>query len=243
MTSPYWPTPPQLTWAQTYSFAVRIDMSLMTDEHVSQLTVELPQALEHAVLSRRAEYTIGRFCAARALRQASSSETHVLFRGDRSPGWPAGYVGSITHAAGYVQAIVAPESRFRGIGIDCEQLISADRADQIHHMVLLGDERTILSALGTELGLTLIFSAKESIYKCLRPLVGRFFEFKDAEVKLLDPSTHSFEFVLKQDLNEEFRAGYTGCGIFKVVADKVFTGLALPIGVTGPPPCLRYSMV
>src|SRR5438876_11927142 len=46
---------------------------------------------------RQSIFDMGRACAAELLAELGSRETSVAMAADRSPVWPQGYVGSITH--------------------------------------------------------------------------------------------------------------------------------------------------
>ena len=104
---------------------------------------------------------------------------------DRLPAWPPGIVGSITHCAGYCGVAVARQDRIVGLGLDAEIVDELDPS-----LVPLVCSPSEVEALGALEGLTpgegakLVFSAKESAYKCYFPLVHRFLEFHEVEVEL-----------------------------------------------------------
>lgn len=72
-----------------------------------------------AAPSRCAELLSGRACAHRAMRVLGAPEVPIG-RDDRRPVWPDGFVGSITHCAGYRAAAVARDEDVFTIGIDAE---------------------------------------------------------------------------------------------------------------------------
>jgi len=75
----------------------------------------------HAPPRRHAEYRAGRTCAAQALRLAGHTGPASLLPGlHRAPLWPAGFTGSVTHAAGLVLAVAGP-ARYQ-LGLDTEAL-------------------------------------------------------------------------------------------------------------------------
>ncbi|WP_158300908.1 4'-phosphopantetheinyl transferase [Chromobacterium sp. ATCC 53434] len=90
----------------------------------ASLGVALPPSLSGAVARRKAAYLAGRYCAMQALSQAGHPLPCELPIGeDRSPVWPAGLVGSITHTEGLAAAVVASAGDARGLGIDAERII------------------------------------------------------------------------------------------------------------------------
>lgn len=140
----------------------------------------LPPALSRAVPKRQAEYLAGRYCAALALRQLGADE-QVGIRPDRSPRWPAGCIGSISHCDGHALAIAARATDYRSLGIDLEALLDDDTAEQVGGLVLSAQEwRLQPSGWARNRFLTLAFSAKEALYKAIYPLCGRILEFQDA---------------------------------------------------------------
>jgi enterobactin synthetase component D len=158
-----------------------------------------PDALAKAVLKRRIEFAAGRLCAALALDKLGVAPCPLAANADRSVAWPAGTVGSITHAHGFAWAVVARGPR--GIGIDSESIARGLRAaDEVRDQVLTPDESSLLDVLGLDpkLSTLLAFSAKEAVFKALAPTVGRFFGFdafrieKAEKTRLIGRVTHDF---------------------------------------------------
>jgi 4'-phosphopantetheinyl transferase EntD len=107
----------------------------------------------------------------------------ILPDADGVPRWPPGFVGSISHCDGLCAAAAGPRAVFEGIGIDVERITRLDAGAGslicgFRELERLGS----LSQSHGGLGETLIFSAKESIYKCLFPLIRAFIEFHEIEV-------------------------------------------------------------
>lgn len=104
---------------------------------------------------------------------------------DRSPQWPDGVIGSISHTATYCVAVLAladaPDS---GIGIDAEQVgrVTAN----LHRTVFTADERGWLDQLPNEDrsdAATTLFSAKEAFYKAQHPITHSWVGFKDVSAE------------------------------------------------------------
>jgi len=74
---------------------------------------------------RLRELKSGRFYAKRALAKLELNNVHIPIGSDRSPMWPRGVVGSLTHVrwrdGGHVAAAVGRASEFWGSGIDIEK--------------------------------------------------------------------------------------------------------------------------
>jgi 4'-phosphopantetheinyl transferase EntD len=140
--------------------------------------------LGRAVEKRRREFTTGRVCAHRALRELGVPVGPVLPGPRREPVWPAGVVGSITHCAGYRAAAVARSDRIVTVGIDAEP--NDDVPAGVLDAVARPDERAWVAALRSRQPEVcwdrLLFSIKESIYKAWFPLARRWLGFEDAAV-------------------------------------------------------------
>jgi 4'-phosphopantetheinyl transferase EntD len=149
---------------------------------------------EHAALTqarpeRIREFQAGRHAARRALSELGVSPTPIPRRADRSPLWPPGIAGSITHVrregVAWAAAAVARTELWPAIGVDAE--VDAPLEVALWRRVLTPAERARIEAEPAEVrgGLAkLVFSAKESVYKCQYALTRTFLEFADVEVDL-----------------------------------------------------------
>lgn len=158
----------------------------------------LPERLTSAVLERRAHYLAGRFCARTVLAalEPELASFEVESGEQREPLWPAQVVGSITHTRGFAAAAVGRRATYRGIGIDIERWMKPEAPGTIGRRVAFGDELACaVEATGwpAHEALTLLFSAKESVYKALFPTVGRYFGFAEARVTV-EPDSRGLGF-------------------------------------------------
>jgi|HubBroStandDraft_6_1064221.scaffolds.fasta_scaffold56898_3 4'-phosphopantetheinyl transferase EntD len=125
-------------------------------------------AVARAVAKRRREFAFGRACARRAL----GLDVAIAVGQGGAPMWPEGYAGSITHTDDHAAAAVV---RSGLIGIDVESLAHAAQIPELLATVAITEgERAMPAAL--------VFSAKESVYKCLYPTARKFLEFRDVEL-------------------------------------------------------------
>jgi 4'-phosphopantetheinyl transferase EntD len=116
---------------------------------------------------------------------------------DRCPIWPAGVIGSISHADGFCGAAVARQEPSAGIGLDIE---SADGLEEaLWPSVLRPAERHWLeqrSASEQRRLAKLVFSAKECAYKCQYGVYAQWLDFHDAEASFdLERSTFQVRFL------------------------------------------------
>src|SRR6195256_3653939 len=154
----------------------------------AEVRSRLPQPLRHAVESRQREFLAGRLCAELALRCLGAASTHVAMAGDRAPVWPDGVVGSITHSGDFAAAAVAWAADIAGLGIDSEQIIDPAAARDIAEICMVDEATLFKAAHGRSFCefCTLVFSAKEAVFKCLFPLTRKFLEFSDVRITSFD---------------------------------------------------------
>ncbi|WP_420453386.1 4'-phosphopantetheinyl transferase family protein [Ilumatobacter sp.] len=139
--------------------------------------IESP-AVDGAVRLRRTEFAGGRACARAALAELGVHDVGVGRRGDRSPIWPDGVSGSITHTDGWCLAVAGLLEPWRSVGIDAE-LVGGVDAD-VSRVVFAPDELAALSDRPDAEGVvTAAFCAKEALYKAQHPLTALWVDFTD----------------------------------------------------------------
>lgn len=216
-----------------YSAAFGLDPNETTDavRGLDRVLANVPPTLRTVAPKRLATFVAGRFCAAGALEQAGHDRSaDVAMERDGAPIWPHGYLGSITHTDRVAGAVAAPSRSALGIGIDCERLISPEREAELTPRVCPewatvwghGDQ----PFTGPEL-VTLVFSGKESIYKCLYPLTRTFLEFRDIRVLALNVERGHLECGLTRDLGHGFRRGLELNVHFAIDQNVVYTAVRL----------------
>ena len=179
---------------------------------------------------RSRELAAGRLCAAQALRDAGSESIVVGIGRQREPLWPEGFVGSITHSASFACAAIARATDLIGLGIDSEPIFDDAAMHEAMPIALDPNERWLIDGACQRELATLIFSAKESFFKCLYPLTGVFFEFVDAHVEWIapiEPSSGAFGVRLLRSLSANVRCGLRLEGRYAASHDHVHTALEL----------------
>jgi 4'-phosphopantetheinyl transferase EntD len=174
--------PPEVACAE--AFADPPDATLFPEEAA---------LVAKAVDKRRREFATARACARRALAALGVAPTPILTGERGAPLWPPGFVGSITHCAGYRAAAVARACDILTVGLDAEpdQVLP----DGVLDMISLPGERAQVGALATAAPGTcwdrLLFSAKESVYKAWFPLTWRWLGFEEADITI-NPADGTF---------------------------------------------------
>jgi enterobactin synthetase component D len=222
-------TSPALFNAPVSHVSVGVAYEAYSDAAAAALRVRLPEKMDRAVPKRKAEYVAGRFCAAHAMRALLGGFDHSLHPSSSGPPvWPDGLVGSITHTRGFAAAAIARIGDARGLGIDTERIMAEEVMREVATAICAAGERfSPRTGLSETAYATLVFSAKESVFKCIHPLVRKMFWFQDARVEIVDPAEGRFRATLLIDLDTEFRAGAVLDGHYRIARPYVHTGVLL----------------
>lgn len=142
------------------------------------------RAVSRAVPSRQREFALGRWCARRALERFGLGNREIPVSAQRAPVWPEGIVGSITHCTGFVGAVVGSSDTYSSIGFDAER--DDPLAPDLIPMICTPREAAWVRDHGTQAvdWPKVIFSAKESIHKCIWPLSGVMLDFLDVSISI-----------------------------------------------------------
>jgi len=177
-----------------------------------EFDIALPPTIVRSLRLRRRSYLAGRASALLAMRRHGLAEARSPAIADHGgPLWPSGIVGSISHSATHAAAVVASAEVYRGIGIDLEDRMTDAIADSVAPLVasevLDGSLRIEGPPADIASVVTAVFSAKESLFKCLRPLIDDFFDFSDASMLALDFASRRGRLRLRRTLAPSIREG------------------------------------
>ncbi|MBA1201253.1 4'-phosphopantetheinyl transferase superfamily protein [Pseudomonas capeferrum] len=209
----HWPLPRPVPGAALVS--CKFDPSCLAADDFERAGVERTPSLQRSVAKRQAEYLAGRVCARAAIRRLDGRDHVPTTHEDRSPIWPAGVHGSITHGQGWAAAVVAADSSGQGLGLDQETLLGDERAERLMGEILTPAEVLRLDREHLSLAVTLTFSLKESLFKALYPLTRQRFYFEHAEVLEWTLEGHA-RLRLLTDLSAQWRSGQTLEGQFSL---------------------------
>ncbi|EOY4514624.1 4'-phosphopantetheinyl transferase [Vibrio vulnificus] len=189
--------------------------------------VRIPKDYSKMVSSRRSEFLAARLCAQSILSRFDTIESNQVEVGlCRSPIWPSGVLGSISHSGNIAAACVVEQSQFRNIGIDVEPLIEPSIIDRIGRNVMTEFEHAKWAAYHSDeiqrsRFFTLIYSCKESIFKALFKDVNKIFDFDSVSLVSLDENKAVFR--LDKTLNLMWQKGELLVCYYKFVSSLVFT--------------------
>lgn len=184
-----------------------------------QYQVVMPASVRQAATKRKAEFLAGRVAAQAA---CSAYYSHLLLPQIllpqigigplRGPLWPAGINGSITHChlpsgEGIALAACGPCNKL--IGIDAEVIFSSQLVAEIAEQFTDETERALIQSaqitVDYHVAMTAVFSAKESFFKAVAPVLGFYFDF-DA-IKLIKIESQQLSFEIVDFLSEHFHTG------------------------------------
>jgi len=145
------------------------------------------EAVSRAVPKRQREFATARRVARRLLAELGRPPLAIPRNPDRTPAWPDGLVGSISHCDALVAVVLAERGAIAGLGVDVEP-------DQPLEAVLWPRICTpreidaIAATRDTDAGrgraARLVFCAKEAFYKSVHPTLQRVLGFHEVEVAI-----------------------------------------------------------
>jgi enterobactin synthetase component D len=188
-----------LPGSQLQAWTCLFDAQQLNDDEFSFI-LKNSSLSTRAVTKRRAEHVAGRLCI-HWCYQMLTNQTPPMISSDKHgcPVWPFPFKGSISHSSTMAVGILTQDTNILSLGIDIETLLDDKTTTDIVGMVLSSEEQSVhRSRYNQEMSfsrfVTLVFSAKEAIYKAVYPLVRHFFDFTAASVIAI--SNTKIQFVL-----------------------------------------------
>ncbi|WP_205955876.1 4'-phosphopantetheinyl transferase family protein [Pantoea stewartii] len=150
----------------------------------SKLNIMVPDSIKVSVKKRQAEFIAGRYMAKLCLEALSVVDHNVLIGSHREPLWPEGIIGAISHTCDRVVALVADKIDYRFAGLDVENWLDAETVELTGSDIHSNSEFNLLRDQGVNsiMASSIIFSAKESLFKATFPYIGYYFWFESARV-------------------------------------------------------------
>jgi 4'-phosphopantetheinyl transferase EntD len=198
-----WCLPGSQGWALAALVPAGVALVMVDPRDVEPLHAAEEEAVSQATWKRRQDFRAGRAAARAALRRFGLLDVTIPRGTDRLPMWPAGFVGSISHCPGWGGAAVARRSDLAAIGLDIE--VRGRVHSRLLATVCTPAEQAWMAGTGTSLETaTLVFSAKEAVYKCVHPATKTRLAFADVEIAV-DLSSGQLAATLPARLPPEWR--------------------------------------
>ncbi|MNG57158.1 4'-phosphopantetheinyl transferase Npt [compost metagenome] len=208
-------------WYNAFDFRY-FDKSLFSD-----FGVECPRLLTRAGPKRKAEYFAGRLAARRALQFLGCKTLDLPIGDHRLPQWPLGYRGSISHTRALAVSAVCQHDHYQAVGIDTETVFTVEQCTKLTSAIVSDAEWNDVIRGGCELAqtqlVTLIFSAKEALYKALYPHTLSFQDFSAAKLTWVCDKSAQFQIELTCDWSGDYSAGTHFTGWFQFFDHTVVT--------------------
>jgi len=213
-------------------FSCAFNIKHYTHSLFDQLNVNCPPSVKASVIKRQAEFLAGRYAARSSLLQIKPHITQpieIKIGINRSPIWPQYFIGSITHSRSKAIAVSKQNYDLNDpkdyIGVDVEDIIDVNLISEFERSIYTHRDRNIAltSDLPPNIVMTLIFSAKESLFKAIHPFVGEYFGFEKARVSKLDVATKLIELRLDSQFANKHKLQTDYLCRFEIDKDSVFT--------------------
>lgn len=215
--------------SKTVMLVAQFNENCCIDQVLNEFEITPPQELFRYCPKRRAEFIAGRGLVILAQSQLNLPLVPVPIGIDRAPTWPLGQSGSISHKDGIVACILTRKDR-QLLGIDVENILDKRALQSVVEETLAPMEQKILAGSNVHpftTSATIVFSAKETLFKALYPYVKRYFGFESAALTS-QPTKNSIKLRLAENLNDHLRAGAEFCIEFEIHTNRVLTWLRIP---------------
>jgi len=198
----------------------------------ASVLVEEEAYIRKAVPKRQSEYAAGRAAARMAIAKLGGGPEAISADSDRSPRWPIGFRGSITHCEGFCSAVVVRSTDAASVGFDAE--LADPLGQELCHLVCRPSELAYFDTL-SRIGVDwpkLAFSAKEAFYKCYYPCTRSFLWFRDVSVffSVTQGAKRGGDFavVMENETKPMPRRSADFVGRWMAQGDRIYTGVTLP---------------
>jgi enterobactin synthetase component D len=188
-----------LPGSQLQAWVCFFDAQQLNDDEFSFILKNSPLSTR-AVTKRKAEHVAGRMCIHWCYQMLTNQQPPMISSDKHGcPIWPFPFKGSISHSNTMAVGVLTKDSDLLSLGVDIETILDDKTTSDIVGMVLSSEEQSVHKTLYHQdmpftRFVTLVFSAKEAIYKAIYPLVKHFFDFTAASVVAI--SNTKIQFVL-----------------------------------------------
>lgn len=151
---------------------------------IKYLNVDMPNRFDRVTRKRRTEFAVGRFLSTRLLEGYGVKTRAIAVGKGGEPIWPDDFIGSISHSEGITICCVLKLSEFQYIGIDVELALNRKEYLNIANEVLRVEEFKFFEQCSkpNEIITTIIFSAKEALFKAIYRDINQNLTFSMFEV-------------------------------------------------------------
>lgn len=188
---------------------ISFDINAFQPFFYQRLNIIYTPQLQKSVTKRQAEFLAGRLCVKLLMHRLLGYSTPVPISPDRSPSWPVGVTGSISHSNNHAIATLTQNQNKKtniSLGVDIQEIITSEQSDHIHTLISTPNEIALLQKNGLSLkcATTLLFSAKEAIYKSIYPHIKEIIGFNSVALIELNITEQKLTFSPSITLCKQF---------------------------------------
>jgi len=207
----------------------RFEKALYNDSLYQDLGITKPASLNKAIDVRKADFLAGRAMLKAAQNLLGLVDAQIGIGENRAPIWPNDRRGSLSHTHGLAASFLTGRQDL-SLGVDVEKIATGNSAKAIRQQVLSQDECEMIDTANDwpqNMLATLVFSAKETLFKALYPQVKSFFGFDAAELKEI-PGEGTITLRLRRSLSGGYLSGQVFELNYLTDPEFVMTWLAVP---------------
>lgn len=171
---------------------------------------------------RETKFLAGRLCA-----QLDLENLEFISRGqNQEPLFKKGHCGSISHSKDFAIAARTYQSLYRSLGIDIERVVTDKKMFAVIQRALTKSEVELLEKYDDHLthrAATIMFSAKESLYKMINPLAQVYINFHEGIIESIDFEKGLYSIRLESETQELQKYCGTYHGEFFSVENNIVT--------------------
>lgn len=186
--------------------------------------IAIPDNLSRMTHRRQAECFFGRYCATQSLLSLGSKLTEVGRTANGTPIWPHGTTGSLSHAYNNVISIATFKQNSNYIGIDIDINRPKVITPIINNIITQAEIDVIIKRkLPISLATTLVFSAKESLYKSLSSIGRRHFRLDLTQLVDINISANQLTLKLTEHVSPQHTIGKEFEILYQIEGNKLVT--------------------
>lgn len=193
-------------WNPQLPTGLVLDVAAVQD-HMADIPLAEQALVIAAVRSRREEFSSARHLAHRLLEKQGEAMHPILTDLDRSPLWPKGWLGSLSHGRKWCAAVLARSGGgLKGVGIDLEEIrpIREDLYAEILTESEMQEMRRSKAPATHAAHVLSCFSIKEAVYKAMHPIGNHGLGFQAMQIRRLE-STGKVHMQALEELQERLQ--------------------------------------
>lgn len=154
-------------------FICHFDVKSYMPNLFSFFGIKFPSRIQKSSRKRQAEYFAGRFAAFIVLKSLGVHKKSIKIDENFAPIWEDNIKGSISHNRSIALCLISLEPEHQYLGIDIEEVVDHQTYQQIEHKIIFTrtEYEIVKTSTQPEKAFTIIFSAKESLFKSIYPFI------------------------------------------------------------------------